>query len=72
MADRVPQNAWRPMSPQNMGLSPNPSIRGFGNQLLPRSGDLGMPLNPVRTDLMVLLSILSVLFFMIVALTCEM
>lgn len=55
MGDRIPQNAWHPMSPQNMGPSPNPGIRGFGNQLLLRSGDQGMPLNPVRTDLMVLL-----------------
>ncbi|XP_031252191.1 flowering time control protein FCA isoform X2 [Pistacia vera] len=46
MGDRIPQNAWHPMSPQNMGPSSNPGIRGFGNQLLPRSGDLGMPLNP--------------------------
>ncbi|KAL9407609.1 hypothetical protein AB3S75_046197 [Citrus x aurantiifolia] len=46
ITDQIPQNAWHPMSPRNMGPLSNPGIRGFGNQLPPRSGDLGMPLNP--------------------------
>ena len=54
ITDQIPQNAWHPMSPRNMGPLSNPGIRGFGNQLPPRSGDLGMPLNPVRTNLMIL------------------
>ncbi|XP_019075531.1 flowering time control protein FCA isoform X2 [Vitis vinifera] len=36
---RIPPNAWRPMSPQNLGPSSNAGIHGFGNQSLPRSGD---------------------------------
>ncbi|OMO58472.1 hypothetical protein COLO4_34585 [Corchorus olitorius] len=45
MGDKVPPNPWHPMSPQNTGPS-NPSIRSMGSHLLPRSGDLAMPLNP--------------------------
>ncbi|XP_065863849.1 flowering time control protein FCA [Euphorbia lathyris] len=43
MGDRPPPNAWRPISPQNMGPSPN--IRGFGNQVPNRPVDLATPLN---------------------------
>ncbi|KAL5785015.1 hypothetical protein ACOSQ2_007407 [Xanthoceras sorbifolium] len=43
--DRIPPHAWHPMSPQNMGPSSNPGIRGFGNQLLSRPGDLAIPSN---------------------------
>ncbi|WCJ18011.1 Flowering time control protein FCA [Euphorbia peplus] len=43
MGDRLPPNAWRPTSPQNMGPSPN--IRGFGSQPPNRSGDLATPVN---------------------------
>ncbi|KAG4126842.1 hypothetical protein ERO13_D10G180400v2 [Gossypium hirsutum] len=46
MGDRVPPTAWHPMSPQNMGPTSNPGIRSMGNQLLPRSADLAIPLNP--------------------------
>ncbi|KAK1592305.1 hypothetical protein Q3G72_022802 [Acer saccharum] len=45
MGDRIPPHAWHPMSPQNMGPSSNPGIRGFGNQLPPRSGDLAIHSN---------------------------
>ncbi|XP_021906734.1 flowering time control protein FCA-like isoform X2 [Carica papaya] len=44
--DRAPPSSWNPMSPQNLGPS-NPGIRGFGNQMLPRPGDLAMPPNLV-------------------------
>ncbi|WRX20796.1 RNA recognition motif domain - like 10 [Theobroma cacao] len=44
MGDNVPPNPWHPMSPQNMG--PTPGIRSLGSQLLPRSGELAIPLNP--------------------------
>ncbi|XP_038992246.1 flowering time control protein FCA-like isoform X1 [Hibiscus syriacus] len=47
--DRVPPTDWHPMSPQNMGPTPNPGIRSMGNQMLPRSADLAISLNPVRT-----------------------
>ncbi|KAG8480833.1 hypothetical protein CXB51_025294 [Gossypium anomalum] len=46
MGDRVPPTAWHPMSPQKMGPTSNPGIRSMGNQLLPRSADLAIPLNP--------------------------
>ncbi|XP_015574743.2 flowering time control protein FCA isoform X2 [Ricinus communis] len=45
VGDRVPPSAWRPMSPQNMGPSPNAAIRGFGSQLIPRPGELAAPPN---------------------------
>ncbi|XP_050216216.1 flowering time control protein FCA-like isoform X2 [Mercurialis annua] len=45
MSDRVLPNAWQPISPQNMGPSPNSGIRGFGGQFPPMSGDLAAPLN---------------------------
>lgn len=48
MGDRVPPTAWHPMSPQNVGPTSNPGIRSMGSQLLPRSADLAIPLNPVR------------------------
>ncbi|XP_048320916.1 flowering time control protein FCA [Ziziphus jujuba] len=41
MRDRIPPNAWRPMS----RLSPNAPIHGFGGQLLPMSGGMAMPMN---------------------------
>ncbi|KAA8527351.1 hypothetical protein F0562_034934 [Nyssa sinensis] len=44
MGGHIPPNAWHPMSPQNLGPSSNSGIHGFGNQLLPRSGDAGGPL----------------------------
>ncbi|XWS53494.1 hypothetical protein CRYUN_Cryun10bG0006100 [Craigia yunnanensis] len=44
--DYVPPTAWHPMRPQNMGPISNPGIRSMGSQLLPRSGDLAIPLNP--------------------------
>ncbi|KDP27944.1 hypothetical protein JCGZ_19024 [Jatropha curcas] len=45
MGDRGTPNAWHQMSPQNMGPSPNAGVRGFGSQLIPRSGDLSVPSN---------------------------
>ncbi|KAF3456378.1 hypothetical protein FNV43_RR01028 [Rhamnella rubrinervis] len=45
MRDRIPPNAWHPMSPTNLGLSPNAPIHGFRGQLLPRSGGMPMPMN---------------------------
>ncbi len=47
MGDRIPPNAWHPMSPPNVRPPSNADIRGFGGQLLPRSGDMALPLNPV-------------------------
>ncbi|XVE65493.1 hypothetical protein DITRI_Ditri08aG0004300 [Diplodiscus trichospermus] len=46
MVDRVPPTVWHPMSPQNIGPTSNAGIRSMGSQLLPRSGDLAIPLNP--------------------------
>uniref|UniRef100_A0A2N9IMY8 Flowering time control protein FCA n=1 Tax=Fagus sylvatica TaxID=28930 RepID=A0A2N9IMY8_FAGSY len=46
MGDRIPPNAWHPMSPPNVRPPSNADIRGFGGQLLPRSGDMALPLNP--------------------------
>ncbi|KAK8661846.1 hypothetical protein V6N13_091437 [Hibiscus sabdariffa] len=46
MGDRVPPAAWHSMSPQSMGPTSNPGIRSMGNQLLPRSADPAIPLNP--------------------------
>lgn len=48
MGGHVPPTAWHPMSPQGSGPASNPGIRSMGSQLLPRSGDLAIPLNPVR------------------------
>jgi len=57
MGDRMPSpNAWRPMHPQNMGLSTNASLRGMGLStnaslhgmgppMLPRSGEMALPTN---------------------------
>lgn len=70
MIDRIPPNAWHQMSPRNMGPLSNPGVRGFGNQLPPRSGDLGMPLNPVRTNLMILQHVILNVWYCI--LMCEM
>ncbi|XP_062108828.1 flowering time control protein FCA-like isoform X2 [Humulus lupulus] len=41
--DRNTSNAWHPMSPPNMGPSPNANIHGFGGQLHSRSGDMALP-----------------------------
>ena len=49
MGDRVPPNAWHPMSPPNLRPPSNADIHGFGVQSLPRSGDMVLPLNLVRT-----------------------
>ncbi|XP_071940240.1 flowering time control protein FCA-like isoform X2 [Coffea arabica] len=38
--ERIPSNAWQPMSPQNLGPPPNAGMHGFGNHLLPRPGDI--------------------------------
>ncbi|KAM1633937.1 hypothetical protein TB2_011894 [Malus domestica] len=40
--DQIPTNVWHPMSPANLGPSPSP---GFVGNLLPRSGDMSLPLN---------------------------
>ncbi|XP_038701997.1 flowering time control protein FCA-like isoform X2 [Tripterygium wilfordii] len=45
MGDRIQPSAWFPMSPQNLGPSSSPGVRGFGSQLPSRSGDLTMPSN---------------------------
>lgn len=50
MRDRIPPNAWRPMS----RLSPNAPIHGFGGQLLPMSGGMAMPMNSVRPVYLIL------------------
>lgn len=55
MGDRVPPNAWHPMSPPNLRPPSNADIHGFGVQSLPRSGDMALPLNLVRTKLKILL-----------------
>ncbi|RVW71591.1 Flowering time control protein FCA [Vitis vinifera] len=47
---RIPPNAWRPMSPQNLGPSSNAGIHGFGNQSLPRSGDGSISSTPLVYD----------------------
>lgn len=47
MGDRIPPNAWHPISPPNLRPPSNADIRGFGGQLLPRSSDMAVPLNPV-------------------------
>ncbi|KAG6726266.1 hypothetical protein I3842_02G072200 [Carya illinoinensis] len=46
MGDRIPPNAWHPISPPNLRPPSNADIRGFGGQLLPRSSDMAVPLNP--------------------------
>ncbi|XP_062174448.1 flowering time control protein FCA isoform X2 [Alnus glutinosa] len=45
MGDRVPPNAWHPMSPPNLRPPSNADIHGFGVQSHPRSGDMALPLN---------------------------
>ncbi|CAB4293112.1 unnamed protein product [Prunus armeniaca] len=45
MNDQIPTHAWHPMSPPNLGPSPNAGIRGFGGHFLPRAGDMALPLN---------------------------
>ncbi|KAL3508189.1 hypothetical protein ACH5RR_033571 [Cinchona calisaya] len=45
--ERIPPNAWQPMSPQNVGTPPNAGMHGFGNQLLPRSGDIDATLGRI-------------------------
>lgn len=55
MGDRVPPNAWHPMSPPNLRPPSNADIHGFGVQSHPRSGDMALPLNLVRTKLKILL-----------------
>ncbi|KAM7488035.1 hypothetical protein LguiB_025519 [Lonicera macranthoides] len=42
MRGQMQPNAWHPMSPHSLGPSPNADMHGFGNQLLPRSGDMTM------------------------------
>ncbi|XP_022721774.1 LOW QUALITY PROTEIN: flowering time control protein FCA-like [Durio zibethinus] len=46
MGDHVPHTAWHPMNQQNVGPTSDPGVRSMGNQLLPTSGDLAIPLNP--------------------------
>ncbi|KAF5452233.1 hypothetical protein F2P56_027258 [Juglans regia] len=46
MGDRIPPNAWHPISPPNLRPPSNADIRGFGGQLFPRSSDMAVPLNP--------------------------
>jgi len=48
MGDRIPPNAWHPMSPPNVRPPSNTDFRGFGGQFPPRSRDMALPLNPVR------------------------
>lgn len=57
MGDRIAPKAWHPMSPPNLRPPSDADIHGFGGQLLPRSGDIALPLNTVRTNLKVLLYI---------------
>ncbi|TKY54264.1 Flowering time control protein FCA [Spatholobus suberectus] len=46
MSDRMPPpNAWRPVHPLNMGPSSNAGLHGMGPPLLPRSGDMALPIN---------------------------
>ncbi|ONI27974.1 hypothetical protein PRUPE_1G114600 [Prunus persica] len=45
MNDQIPTHAWHPMSPPNLGPSPNAGIRGFGGHFLPRAGNMALPLN---------------------------
>ncbi|KAK7363454.1 hypothetical protein VNO77_05598 [Canavalia gladiata] len=40
-----PPNAWHPMHPPNMGPSSNAGLHGMGPPLLPRSGDMALPMN---------------------------
>ncbi|XVF66090.1 hypothetical protein PTKIN_Ptkin10aG0006200 [Pterospermum kingtungense] len=46
MGGHVPPAGWCPMSPQGTGPASNPGTRSMGSQMLPRSGDLAIPLNP--------------------------
>ncbi|KAM3707942.1 hypothetical protein ACB098_02G063800 [Castanea mollissima] len=46
MGDRIPPNAWHPMSPPNVRPPSNTDFRGFGGQFPPRSRDTALPLNP--------------------------
>ncbi|KAK9992066.1 hypothetical protein SO802_027051 [Lithocarpus litseifolius] len=46
MGDRIPPNAWHPMSPPNVRPPSNTDFRGFGGQFPPRSRDMALPLNP--------------------------
>ncbi|KAB1201599.1 Flowering time control protein FCA [Morella rubra] len=45
MGDRIAPKAWHPMSPPNLRPPSDADIHGFGGQLLPRSGDIALPLN---------------------------
>ncbi|XP_027333490.1 flowering time control protein FCA isoform X2 [Abrus precatorius] len=46
IGDRMPpHNTWRPMHPPNMGPSSNAGLHGMGPPLLPRSGDMALPIN---------------------------
>lgn len=55
MGDHMPPpNAWRPMHPPNMGPSFNGGFHGMGPPLVPRSGDMALPINAVSINLMML------------------
>ncbi|XP_058757477.1 flowering time control protein FCA isoform X2 [Vicia villosa] len=46
MGDRMPPpNAWRPTRPPNTGTSFNAGFHGMGPPLMPRSGDMTLPLS---------------------------
>ncbi|KAK7264732.1 hypothetical protein RJT34_32342 [Clitoria ternatea] len=46
VGDRMPPpHAWRPMHPPNMGPPSNAGLHGLGPPLLPRSGDMALPIN---------------------------
>lgn len=55
MGDHMPPpNAWRPMHAPNMGPSSNAGFHGMGPPMLPRSGDMALPINAVSISLMIL------------------
>ncbi|KAI4344765.1 hypothetical protein L6164_011956 [Bauhinia variegata] len=46
MGDGIPPpNTWHPMRPPNMGLPSSNGLQGMGPPLLPRSGDMALPMN---------------------------
>lgn len=45
--DRIPPNAWQPMSPQHLAPPSNAGLHGLGNRLPPRFGDIAATSAPV-------------------------
>jgi hypothetical protein len=55
MGDHMPPpNAWRPIHQPNTGPSFNAGFHGMGPPLIPRSGDMALPINAVSINSMIL------------------